>query len=103
MLRTVTIAAAALLVGVGATWAQGNTTSAAAPFSNPVAQVLGPTGTMYDGNNAELRLPPDPNAWFAQKWSGYVPLQPTPNAPTAATGPGVSGASLGSKQTGGEH
>jgi len=35
--------------------------------------VVGPTGTMYDGNNAQLQLAPQPNAWYGDRWAGYQP------------------------------
>jgi hypothetical protein len=35
--------------------------------------VLGQTGTMYDGNNANLQLPPEVNAWYDTRWAGYQP------------------------------
>jgi hypothetical protein len=37
--------------------------------------VVGQTGTMYDGNNAQLQLAPEPNAWYEDRWAGYQ-LQP---------------------------
>jgi hypothetical protein len=35
--------------------------------------VVGQTGTMYDGNNAQLQLPPEENAWYGDRWAGYQP------------------------------
>ena len=35
--------------------------------------VVGQTGTMYDGNNAQLQLAPEPNAWYENRWAGYQP------------------------------
>ena len=31
--------------------------------------VIGQTGTMYDGNNANLQLPPEQNAYWARLWA----------------------------------
>ena len=63
--------------------------------------VIGQTGTMYDGNNANLQLPPEPNAYWARLWA-------EPNAsgnagPASAVGAGAAGTSLGGAQTGGQH
>jgi hypothetical protein len=56
---------------------------------------------MYDGNNANLQLPPEQNAYWAQLWA-------EPNAsgnvgPPSAVGAGTAGTSLGGAQTGGQH
>jgi len=57
--------------------------------------VLGPTGTMYDGNNADLRLRPDPNPYWAQLWA-----EPNAVGNASAVGAGSAG-TLGGAQTGG--
>jgi hypothetical protein len=72
-----------------------------APQSAQHPTVIGPTGTMYDGNNANLQLPPKPDAYWAQLWA-------EPNAsgnagPASAVGAGAAGTSLGGAQTGGQH
>jgi hypothetical protein len=80
------VAAAALLAAHGAL---------AQPNGRP--QVFGPSGTMYDGNNAQLSLPASGEAAESAAPAGKgIP-------PTDATGLGARGASSGSTQTGGEH
>lgn len=93
MMRAIRIAAAVLAAAAAPVLAQGK----GAP-----PKVLGATGTMYDGNNARLRLPRERDAWYANSQAGYVPRQ-AKAAPAAATGPGAAGTSLGTVQTGGEH
>jgi hypothetical protein len=67
-------------------------------------KVLGRTGTMYDGNNARLQLPSEPNAWYQNRWAGYEPNRASAGAgAAAATGAGTAGTSLGTTKTGGEH
>ncbi|MBV9825659.1 MAG: hypothetical protein JO001_08290 [Alphaproteobacteria bacterium] len=97
MLRLLGIAMA--LTVAAKSWAQSSTP---APQNQSARAVLGPSGTMYDGNNADLRLLPEPDPWFAEKWAGYVPIQ-TSGAPATATGAGAAGAGLGTTETGGEH
>lgn len=87
-----------LLAAVTQAFAQG---ASPQPQNHKASSVLGPTGTMYDGNNARLSLPSEQNAWFAQQRAGYVPAPV--GAPAAATGAGAAGASLGTQETGGEH
>jgi hypothetical protein len=56
---------------------------------------------MYDGNNANLQLPPEQNAFWAQLWAQQG-AQGNPAA-VSAVGAGAAGASLGTTKTGGEH
>lgn len=61
--------------------------------------VMGATGSMYDGNNADLKVPGDgasDGGAGAADVRGAFP-------PTAATGVGAAGASGGTAHTGGEH
>ena len=96
------IAAAPVLAAQGG-GAQGGG-APPAPRSTQPPKVLGKTGTMYDGNNARLRLPPEQNAWYENAWAGYQPNQAAISAaPASATGAGAAGTALGTTQTGGEH
>jgi hypothetical protein len=63
--------------------------------------VIGQTGTMYDGNNANLQLPPEPNAYWARLWA--EPGAQGNAGAASAVGAGAAGASLGGAQTRGEH
>ena len=71
------IGAVSMLLVAASVPALGQGANPAAPESKsrPPSTVLGPTGTMYDGSNAELRLPPERNAYWAQLWADG-PLTP---------------------------
>ncbi len=104
MIRT-SLAATIVLAAV-TVHARAQSTAAAPPAATsarPVA-VLGPTGTMYEGNNTGLQLPPESSSWYRETWAGYPPHPASvETAGGSATGRGGMGASLGTKQTGGEH
>ena len=71
---------------------------------SPAAQrpsVLGQTGTMHDGNNANLQLPPEQNEYWALLWA--QPGASANSGPGSAVGPGASATSLGGTTGGGEH
>jgi hypothetical protein len=91
MVRHIVIAAAILVV---------NTIPALAQGGNP-PPVIGQTGTMYDGNNANLQLPPEQNAYWARLWA--EPRATGNSGPASAVGAGAAGTSLGGAQTGGQH
>ena len=63
--------------------------------------VIGQTGTMYDGNNANLQLPPEQTAYWARLWA--EPRATGNSGPASAVGAGAAGTSLGGAQTGGQH
>jgi hypothetical protein len=65
------------------------------------ASVLGQTGTMSDGNNANLKLPPEQNEYWARLWA--QPRGSANSGPGSAVGAGASGTSLGITTGGGEH
>jgi hypothetical protein len=69
-------------VGIGAIVLIASFTVVLAQGQSP--EVLGQTGTMYDGNNADLRLPPEPNRYWADLWA--APLSPTDIGTAPATG-----------------
>ena len=100
MIRPTGIAAAILAVTAIPALAQGGNPSPAPQGAQPPT-VIGQTGTMYDGNNANLQLPPEPNAYWARLWSG---AGTSGNAGAAsAVGAGAEGTPLGTVQTGGQH
>ena len=100
MVRPIAIAAAILAVTAVPALAQGGNPPPAPQGAQPPT-VIGQTGTMYDGNNASLQLPPEPNAYWARLWAE---LGATGNAgATSAVGAGAAGTSLGTTKTGGEH
>ena len=96
MTKAIAIAAAILVGGATSAVAQGG-----APQDAQHPTVIGQTGTMYDGNNANLRLPPEPNAYWSRLWS--EPGATGNSGPASAVGAGAAGTSLGGAQTGGEH
>jgi hypothetical protein len=64
-------------------------------------KVVGPTGTMYDGNNANLQLPPERNAYWGQLWA--EPDRAGVTGAASAVGAAAGGSSLGGTTGGGEH
>ena len=96
MINAIAIATMILLAAAVSAFAQGG-----APQSAQRPTVLGQTGTMYDGNNANLQLQPEQNAYWAQLWA--EPGASGNAGPTSAVGAGATGTSLGGAQTGGEH
>lgn len=63
--------------------------------------VIGQTGKMYDGNSANLQLPPEQTPYWAQFW---IQTGASGNSgPTSAVGAGTAGTSLGGTTGGGEH
>jgi hypothetical protein len=100
MIKAIAVATMILVTAAVPALAQGGNPSPA-PQSAQHPAVIGQTGTMYDGNNAKLQLPPEPDAYWSQLWA-----EPgaTGNAgPASAVGVGAAGTSLGGAQTGGQH
>jgi hypothetical protein len=96
MIIAIAIGTMILIAAVVPALAQG-----AAPESAQHTTVIGQTGTMYDGNNANLQLPPEPNAYWARLWA--EPGATGNSGPASAVGVGAAGTSLGGAQTGGQH
>jgi hypothetical protein len=80
-----------ILVASTTALAQGNSTQSAPQGAHP-PQVLGQTGTMYDGNNANLQLPPEPNRYWANLWAAPIPAENTGAAGAAAAAAAASSA-----------
>ena len=96
MIKAITVATMILVAAGMPALAQGGV-----PQSAQHPTVIGQTGTMYDGNNANLQLPPEPNAYWAQLWA--EPGAAGNSGPASAVGAGAAGTSLGGTQTGGKH
>jgi hypothetical protein len=96
MIKAIAIGTMILVAAAEPALAQGG-----APQSAQHPPVIGPTGTMYDGNNANLQLPPEPNAYWARLWA--EPGASGNSGPASAVGAGTAGTSLGGAQTGGQH
>jgi hypothetical protein len=96
MMKPIAIATMILVAAAVPAVAQGG-----APQSAQYPAAIGQTGTMYDGNNANLQLPPEPNAYWARLWA--EPGATGNSGPASAVGAGAAGTSLGGAQTGGQH
>jgi hypothetical protein len=96
MIKAILIATTVLVAAAMSALAQGGPSQSA---QHPT--VIGQTGTMYDGNNANLQLPPESNAYWARLWAESGASGNSGAA--SALGPGAAGTSLGGAQTGGEH
>jgi hypothetical protein len=100
MIKTIAIATIILLAAAMSARAQGGNPPPASRGA-PQPAVIGQTGTMYDGNNANLQLPPEQNAFWARLWA--QPGVQGNAAAVSAVGAGAAGASLGTTKTGSEH
>jgi hypothetical protein len=100
MIKPLALTTMMLFVSAGSSFAQGGN-----PPSAPPAQgqqpIIGQTGTMYDGNNANLQSAPQQNAYWAQLWA--QPSASGNSGPASAVGAGAAGTSLGGTTGGGEH
>ena len=96
MTKAIAIATAILVAATMSALAQGGPPQGAQHLA-----VIGQTGTMYDGNNANLQLPPEQNAYWARLWA--EPGATGNSGPDSAVGAGAAGSSLGGTQGGGEH
>jgi hypothetical protein len=96
MMKPIVIATVILVSAAMPALAQGGKP---APQGAQQATVVGPTGTMFDGNNANLQLPPEQNAYWARLWA--QPVASGNSGPASAVG--ASGTSLGGAHTGGQH
>ena len=100
MIKSIAIAITTLVAAAVPALAQGGNPPPG-PQGAGQPRVIGPTGTMYDGNNANLQLPPEQNAYWARLWA--EPGATGNSGPASAVGAGASGTSLGGTQGGGEH
>ena len=96
MIKAIAVATGLLFAPAMSALAQGS-----APQGAQHPTVVGQTGTMYDGNNANLQLPPEQNAYWAQLWA--EPGATGNSGPASAVGAGAAGTSLGGTPGGGEH
>ena len=95
------IKAMAIATAILATAAMSALAQSGSPQGAQHPSVIGQTGTMYDGNNANLQLPPEQNAYWSRLWA--EPGATGNSAPASAVGAGAAGTSLGGTQGGGEH
>ena len=95
MIKAILIATMVLVAAAMSALAQG------APQDTQHPTVIGQTGTMYDGNNANLQLPSEQNAYWARL--SAEPGATGNSGPASTVGAGAAGTSLGGTQGGGEH
>jgi hypothetical protein len=95
MIKSIAPATMALVATTVSALGQGG-----APQGGHHPTVIGQTGTMYDGNNANLQLPPEQNVYWARLWAG--PGASDGAGDNSAVGTGATGTSLGTVRTG-EH
>ncbi len=100
MIKATAIATMMLIAAATSALAQGGNPSPAPQGARPPT-AIGPTGTMYDGNNADLQLPPEQNAYSERLWA--EPGATGNTGPASAVGARAAGTSLGGAQTGGQH
>jgi hypothetical protein len=100
MTKPIAIAAMLLIAVALPARAQGGNPPAA-PQGAQRPTVVGQTGTMFDGNNANLQLPPEQDAYWTQLWA--QPGGSGNSGPASTVGAGAAGTSLGGTQAGGEH
>ena len=84
MIKAIAIAATIQVAAATSGLAQGG-----APQSPQHPTVIGQTGTMYDGNNANLQLPPEQNAYWSRLWA--EPGAIGNSGPASAVAPGRPG------------
>jgi hypothetical protein len=99
-MRLIVLMSTLLVAAAGCAFAQTGNPPPAPPAQGQTA-VIGQTGTMYDGNNADLQLAPQQNAYWAQLWA--QPGVSGNSGPASAVGAGTAGTSLGGTTGGGEH
>lgn len=71
MIKAMWVAQAMLLASTTFVLAQAGKTQSA-PRDTPPPKVLSQTGTMYDGNNANLQLPAEPNRYWVELWAAPI-------------------------------
>ena len=94
MIKTTGIVSAILIASTAVVLAQSNSMQSVPQSAHP-PQVLGQTGTMYDGNNAKLQLPPEPNRYWANLWAAPIPAENTGPAGAAAAAASSAGGPSG--------
>jgi hypothetical protein len=97
MIKLIAVATMILVTAAMHVLAQGNHPPPE-PHGPQRPTVIGQTGTMYDGNNAKLQLPPEQNEYWARLWA--EPGASGNAGPASAVGAGAAGTSPGSAQTG---
>jgi len=71
MIKAMWVAQTMLFASTTLVLAQAGKTQSA-PGDTPPPHVLSQTGTMYDGNNANLQLPAEPNRYWVELWAAPI-------------------------------
>ena len=100
MIRAMGIVQTILIAPTTVGLAQGNNPSPASQGTQP-PQVLGQTGTMYDGNNANLQLPAEPNGYWVNLWA--APISAENSGPASNVGAATAAGSVSGPPIGGQH
>jgi hypothetical protein len=90
MIRALGIVQTILIASTTIVLAQGNNTRAVSQGTQP-PQVLSQTGTMYDGNNADLQLPAEPNGYWVNLWAAPISAANSGPAQGIVSGPQAGG------------
>jgi hypothetical protein len=69
MMKPIFIATMALVAPAMPVFAQGGNAPSAPPPRAALPTIVGQTGRMYDGNNANLQVPPEQNAYWPRLWA----------------------------------
>ena len=85
MIRAMWVAQTMLLASTTFVLAQAGKTQSA-PRDMPPPKVLSQTGTMYDGNNANLQLPAEPNRYWVELWAAPISTRSAGPASAAEAG-----------------
>jgi hypothetical protein len=88
MIRAIGIWQMVLIALTVGALAQGSSTQSVPQHTNR-AQILGQTGTMYDGNNANLRLPTEANRYWKDRWAAPISATTTSPVPGGGSAGGV--------------
>ena len=90
MIRATGIALAVLFASTVIVLAQGDATPSASQGAPP-PQVLSQTGTMYNGDNTDLHLPPEPNKYWLDLWAAPISTRGIGPASGAGSASGSQG------------
>jgi hypothetical protein len=100
MIKAIAIVQAILIASTVVALAQRDNAQPVSQAGQP-PEVLGQTGSMYDGNNANLQLPAEPNEYWARLWA--APISTANTGPASSAGPAAASSSVSGPPVGGVH
>ena len=95
MVRATAIAQTILIASTAVGLAQQSNAGTKRP------EMLSETGTMYDGNNANLQLPAEPNGYWERLWA--APIGAANTGPASRVGAAAASSSVSGPPVGGVH